>query len=69
VGTATRDAPPYPAFPPNQLPDYAASVSDIDTGERFVHNQNSSVSKVIEACTQNAQGSFVDTLKATKARQ
>ncbi|MGE8185907.1 acid-activated periplasmic chaperone HdeA [Pseudomonas sp. NPDC086278] len=25
--------------------------------------------KVIEACTQNAQGSFVDTLKATKAKQ
>jgi acid stress chaperone HdeA len=25
--------------------------------------------KVIEACTQNMQGSFVDTLKATKANQ
>lgn len=25
--------------------------------------------KVIEACTQNTQGSFVDTLKATKAKQ
>jgi hypothetical protein len=43
VCTAAKDAPPYPAFPPNQLPDHAASVSDLDTGELFVHSQDSSV--------------------------
>jgi hypothetical protein len=43
VGTAAKDAPPYPAFPPNQLPDRVASVPDLDTYQVFVHSQHSSV--------------------------